>query len=397
LARLRVSRFDAIIEPDREAGLARLPEDTRSRLGSDWQQRVRLAMFPLWQPDAEHLPLQPSEVDEGVWTVPSDLDPGPWWIVGHDGDWARFRPLLWVAADEARSEPTSVSPLADAIREPHPLRREQAIGEILAALGASADHPDWPLLMRFIELSQAFPPTSLDVLCALSAQPQTLAQALLRADEPLFEALWSLSARMPFLWMLLPVSAWRDAAVQYFGSLRQSLSGIESAEDLVLKLFQAFRERVVDRRPYWRPLCDWLQEQVFPDQPVPANSELGLARVRAVLLEQSVDQEERDLMGRHDANARWPTGDAVGGLMAGIGGWMQQYRYQHLAGFYRPVRQAPFVAAYIAVHGIEPQPRLTYELRLLRAFDRDWFDRVHAIAFTIELAQSAPAAIQPET
>jgi hypothetical protein len=185
--------------------------------------------------------------------------------------------------------------------------------------------------------------------------------------------------------------------VQYFRSLRQSLSGIESADELMLNLFRAFRERVADRRPYWRPLCDWLQEQVFPDQPVPVSSELGLARVQAALLEQHINQEEQALMGRHDPDERWPTGEAVGGLMTQIGGWMQDYRYQHLAGFYRPVRQAPFVAAQIAVHGIEPNPRLIYELRLLRAFDRDWFDHVHAIAFTIELARCALPIIQPET
>lgn len=395
LARVRVSRFDAVIEPDREQGLLRIPSQTQARLGTGWSERVRLAMFPLWQPEAEHLPLLPSDDDPTARSVPTGLEPGPWWVVGRDGDWARFRPLLWVVAGGTEFSAAVASPLAEAIREPHPLRRETAIARVIAELGASPDDPDWLLLTSFIELAQVFPPTSLDALCALTAQPRTLACALLRADEQAFEAIWSLSARMPFLWMLIPVSDWRMAADRYFQWLRASLAEIESADDLVFGLFQAFRDRCIARRPYWNPLCDWLQEQVFPERPVPGNSELRLARLDMGLLEQVIATEESELMGRHDPDERWPTGEAVGELMAGIDNWMRGYRYAHLAEFYRPIRQAPFVAAQISIHGIEPHPRLVYELRLLRAFDRDWFDRVHAIALTIALAQTAPDANRP--
>ena len=64
-----------------------------------------------------------------------------------------------------------------------------------------------------------------------------------------------------------------------------------------------------------------------------------------------------------------------------------EYRYAHLDPFYQPVRCAPFVAAHLSLNGITPNERLIYELRLLRAFDREWFDNAHAIALTLGLAQ----------
>ena len=61
--------------------------------------------------------------------------------------------------------------------------------------------------------------------------------------------------------------------------------------------------------------------------------------------------------------------------------------YAHLNPEYRPVRYAPFIAAHLSLNGIAPSERLIYELRLLRAFDREWFDSVHAVALTLGLAQ----------
>jgi hypothetical protein len=54
------------------------------------------------------------------------------------------------------------------------------------------------------------------------------------------------------------------------------------------------------------------------------------------------------------------------------------------------VRCAPFVTAHLSLNGIAPTERLICELRLLRAFDREWFDNVYAIALTLGLAQQSP-------
>jgi hypothetical protein len=138
-----------------------------------------------------------------------------------------------------------------------------------------------------------------------------------------------------------------------------------------------------------------LQEWVFPDRPLSPNSDLTIARSDATRYERLIVVFEKGLMGRHNAEERWPTGSAVMDLMARTDGWMQGFTFANLAGFYRPVRCAPFVAAWLSRHGIKPDASVVYELRLLRAFDREWFDQVYAIALTIELARLPPTPVAP--
>jgi hypothetical protein len=47
LAHLRIARFYAVIEPDREAGIVRISADSLTRLGVGWETRIRLETFPL--------------------------------------------------------------------------------------------------------------------------------------------------------------------------------------------------------------------------------------------------------------------------------------------------------------------------------------------------------------
>ena len=65
-------------------------------------------------------------------------------------------------------------------------------------------------------------------------------------------------------------------------------------------------------------------------------------------------------------------------------------RYLHLNPAYRPVRCSPFVAAHLSLNRVAPTESLIYELRLLRTFDREWFDHVYAIALTLGLAHRPP-------
>ncbi len=388
LAKIRASRFDAVIEPDRAAGLVRIPEDSLTRLGPEWKTRVQLQMIRLWAPADPPVVPQASPNQTACWEVPPDLDPGPWWVVGRDGDWARFRPLLWVATADDPPVEFSDGSLMVAIREADSEQRERKLNAILAELGQNPDHPDWPLLFDYVRLAREFPPSSLDVLRGLPIHPHTLALALFKADDETFEPVWSLSRQMPFLWVLLAVNTWREAAITYFEGLQATLAEMEEGAEMVFGLFQGFRERASARRPYWRPLCDWLQELLFPEQPL-QGSELSMARCYPSCLEQQIEVLEQELMGRHDAEEKWPESVEVMGWRRDIA---PKYRFAHLAPFYQPVRCAPFVAAHLSLNGVTPNERLIYELRLLRAFDREWFDNVHAIALTLGLAQRPPEA-----
>jgi hypothetical protein len=390
LARVFVARFDVLIEPNREARRVCVKEDSLTRLGPDWESRVRLEIVPLWALSEPPIPLLPCADQPAGWDLPALLQPGPWWIIGRDGGWARFRPLLWsVPAEEVTPDESAPNPtLAVAIRQPQREQREQSLNALLAKLGESPSHPDWPQLFAYVRLAREFPPSSLDVLRLLIGHPRTLAMALIKADDDTFDRVWSFSEQMPFSWSLVPVRDWQAAAGTYFEHLRAALGTIDADGEMVFRMFQSFRERTTARREYWRPLCDWLQERLFPNLLL-QGSELEFARRPGAdfFMGTQIQQAEQELLGRHDADEIWPQSEEVIGRLK-LDPALN--RYGHLHPVFRPVRCAPFVTAYLSVKGIPPSETLIHELRLLRAFDSEWFDTVYTIALTSGLVSLAP-------
>lgn len=120
-------------------------------------------MIPLWEPTAVPIELAHCANGEPSWAIPDGLESGPWWVLAKDGDWSRFRPLLWSVAPAPpadAAEETAPSALTAAIREPDPQVRAAAIGHALALLAADPAHPDWDLLSGFVALTRTLPATS---------------------------------------------------------------------------------------------------------------------------------------------------------------------------------------------------------------------------------------------
>ncbi len=394
LASIRIARFDLAFKTDKELAWVYLPPEALPRLEPGWEDRVRLEMIRLWAPTSDAVVLEANPERPGVWLIPEGLESGPWWVIGREGGWARFRPLLWTVRSDSESpadRPESSAcdfSLAQIIRLA-PQIRNQWLPAILAGLGQSPDHCDWPLMSSYFKLAGEFPPSALDVLVRLTEYPDTLAMALLKADEESFERIWALAEAMPFSWGLLPVRTWERAAVRYFHGLLAALAGIPTAEDIVFGLFQSFCERTTLRRAYWRPLCDWLQERVFPTRPMPPNSELSMARRAAVYLEAQIDEAQRELLSRHDGVEDWPANAQIRAIAAEIV-FPYASKFLRLPESFQAVHFAPFVVAHLSLKGAKPSQRLIYELRLLRHFDSEWFDTAYAMALTLGLANLRP-------
>jgi hypothetical protein len=142
------------------------------------------------------------------------------------GDWKRFRPLLWPVNDAtATDSPVRRPGLAGAVCEADPASRAERLDTALAALADGPDHPDWAVLRGYVRLAKDIAPTSLDPLQRLIRHPDTLALAVLMADDDGFDGLIRLADQMPFAWWLMPVRSWRRAAVGYFAHLRAGALG----------------------------------------------------------------------------------------------------------------------------------------------------------------------------
>jgi hypothetical protein len=387
LARVSVSRFDAEIVPG--AGRDRVCIQTTSpdARNADWVARLRLGMMPLWDPSRLPLPLMPCPDEPLCWLVPGDLDPGPWWVVGYEGDWARFRPLLWTVRPTDESDPPVGSALVQAVREPDAELRRQHLADALERLGADPDDEDWTRLFAYLGLTRDFTPAALDVLSQLPERPRTLAMALLRAGDDAFERVWSLAEGLPFLWCLIPVEDWLGAALDYLGSVQAALGDLDPEGELLASVFAQLRARAELRHPAFGPLCDWLQERLLPWlRPRPGL--LMAMRGKPGLIGALIASEEQGLQGRHDADVFWPLGPEVMGRARTMS--FPQFRFEALSEPFRPARCAPFVAADVALWGSGFDPRLVLELRLIRAFDTQWFDIAYAYALTSGLAALAP-------
>jgi len=208
--------------------------------------------------------------------------------------------------------------------------------------------------------------------------PDTLVMALLKSDDADFDAVWSLAYQLPFSWHLVPIDSWQRAAGLYVAFMRDALSDLEEGENLVRESFQNIRGRVTTRQPFFKQVCDWLSGIFFPDLQL-EGSELSLAQQAPQVILGFIKEEEQKLQGRHDAEERYPGGPLVMEWRHRPT-YPQEFLYRHLAGPFRPVRCAPFVAAQISLAGASYDESLLFELHKLRNFDKEWFDAAFAFA-----------------
>ncbi|MBF0186103.1 MAG: hypothetical protein HQM06_17175 [Magnetococcales bacterium] len=426
-ATVEIGHFDLHVA--RQSDLLWLQKEITDRLGAGWEHRVRMEMIPLWRPDdlPRQLPRVLNEEGSVAWLIPTKLAPGPWWIVGREGDWARFRPLLHTVGGVVQS--SRDERLEDAIREADPELRVARIHTLLSAMGNDSDHPDWELLVAIIRLTREFPPNTLDVVKLLVRHPQTLQMALLRPetpDNPSFGLIWQLAGRLPFSWSLQSVQSWHQVAKNYFRALHNKMILYDPAE--TFHHFQRFRHRATNQRAYWSVLCDWLQERLFPEHPVAADSALQLARNNTGWIDFFLREAQQQLDKKYGADGRiWPQSALLDALLPGRSVTHdtdspsdgEQGGQEEATRQYVPVRRGADDAANAVIRSmmnryeewsdrsavynlprivakISTQPEMShfqenemwiYQMRLIRYFDSDYFDYVHSLELTRELAR----------
>jgi hypothetical protein len=388
LAHLEVAQFDVALEPDQEQDRVVLPSTSLERLEDGWEERITVKLLPLWDPLTAPIDLVRDEAAM-AWRVPDGLATGPWWVLGWDGDWARFRPLLWVVRGEQSL--AEVSELMQAIHEPLRETRQARLQALVKALAAKAEHPDWPRLFDYLRLTRTYPASAFDLLRHLVHVPEAMILALLQSADEEFDLVWSLAEQLPFSWHLVPVTGWLLAAERYFGALRAGLADYDPDGTRLWSMFGEFRQRVTSHQPFFQSVCDWISERIFPDRPLMNNSMLAVARRDRSILTVLIQEQEQELQARHDAAERYPDGPRVMDRVTQPD-FPTPFRYDHRAYHFRPVRCAPFVASQISLDSREVSEDLLFELRQLRDFDPEWFDNAFAFALCLGLARRPIAA-----
>ena len=387
LAGLEVAQFDMALEPDPMRQCVVLPQDSLERLDADREEYITAKMVPLWDPSATPTDLVYDDA-AGAWQIPDALQPGPWWVLGYDGDWARFRPLLWpVEGEDVGAEPSA---LIRAIREPDQNTRREKLRALVNALATEAEHPDWTRLPAYLRLARAYPAGSLDLFQHLIEEPEAMVMALLKSTDEEFDLVWSLAEQLPFSWYLVPVTKWLEAAGSHFGAVRAGLADYDPDGKLLLEVFEGFRRRVADRQVFFKSVCDWIGEHIFPGHSLPDSELAAIARSGGAMADVFIQGLEQEMQARHDAQERYPSGRGVMELTERPD-FPEQFLFGHLIDHLRPMRCAPFMAAEIALKERGYSEALLFEFRQLRAFDSDWFDHAFAVALCRGLALRSAA------
>ena len=410
LASLTVARFDISFERNTLERYVSITADKAERLGEGWEGRLEVKMIPLWNPKAQPIMLNRVEKERYfAWAIPDVLDCGPWWVVGYEGLWPRFRPVLWFeksvedlsddldveddsqdqGADEYRYAPTILS---EAIREPNEIIRKVTIDNIIKAMGADVNHADWSLLYDFIALSNEYPASAFDVLRALINRPEALCLALIKSTEDNFDAVWRLAYQLSFSWHLMPANVWLKVATLYFGAIKELFNQLNMPgynDETVYQQFVEFRQRVIGRgHRFLGLILTQIQLKLFFEQVMTAGVfddvfvELSNCSNHPSTFENKLIEAQSALQGRHEADAVWPQGQEIKTVIS----MLQAERQFVTQAYRRAVLCAPFVAVQFVLSASVCSTQLLFELGNVRDFDREWFDQAYYYELCMGLA-----------
>jgi hypothetical protein len=382
MARMIVRWYDLELMPDRPTRTVTLAPEMRHLMAAEGVEGCSLQMVHLTRPQHPPISLPLIEPENGVWQIPSELEIGPWWVLGREGRWSRFRPLLWSHWGRRGSEEST--PLIEAIHEHDSELRERLLTAALKGMGRDQQHYDWYLLYTLIRLGCEYTPTSVDVVRHLMTMPEMLIHMLLTAERHDRQRVWGLADRMPFMWHLFSLESWR---MVLFRLQRDLFHLMEGDEDRVWEIMLQKRQLLAIRYPWIGIIVDSQLPRLFGGRSAPVG-ELQLARVQPDLLRQQLRMIEMAMQGRHSDDEIWPESEQVLELSSLL---PLEMRFKQLSRIQRTVRCAPFVAAQYAIQGLALEESelqlMLYQMRVIRSFDEAWFDVAHAIGLALLLVK----------
>lgn len=375
---IHVGRFDAPLVVDADRGLVELPD---AAAGSE----SRVEAYPLWRPEDPPSVLERQSPGFGLAAV--ERQPGPWLLLGWEGDWCRFRPVVWQAgAGEAKKgaeapREETLSAIQRALRLESVEERRSALTEGIEALAGDLADPGWAQVMACLERQSTLPAAVFELLRVLSSSSEAAVGALLLSSETQLARTWRTLQQYPFTWRLVPLRVWRRMADRFAAAQNGQGGDAVGAGNATRELL----DRLARHRPFLRAVADWLRSAVLGEE---LSQEL---RFPLVVYEGVLEQERQDLMRR--AAERWWPHSAVG-----FGDWLprrdlpntlrqQLQRTRDKPGYMHAMLQAPLLTAFACVLDRGPAPeRFLFTIHRLREFDSRFFD--NSFEFGLRLALS---------
>jgi hypothetical protein len=322
------------------------------------------------------------------------VEPGPWLILGRQGDWYRVQPYVWFAA------PGNVPAYKGRLATTYHPGQGGTVEELVGALAADARHPDWPAIHALTRLTEHVPAAALDILPALARSPDAAALAALRAEPADLTLLWRALESLAFSWRSLPRTAWERAVRRLVSGIRAEVADlpegmISNAGLLVREHVDAAVRRVSGQWGSLEPLLALAVSRELGAQVPQRAAGLQTPAFRLQLLagyRAEIDQAPLFAPGAVpivdgldalvDTLASVPGGDLLLTVRSGPG------NHERLS-----IRAAPALVALAALTSHSLTAAQQVQLRAISDLAPDWFDHVHHLAFLYALGGSHATAL----
>lgn len=389
---LRVRRHDIKLKLHKREMQVEL-EDVPSTETGRSPDRFILEARLITQPSSKPVLLERMEGPR--WAFPADkLEPGPWLILGREGEWFRVRPTLWTIPPRRGDQEPEPSPLVAAVLVRDETQRLKRLREVLKRLGHAPDDIDWQQLHGYLTSLTELPATTYDAVMQLIHEPEVCVLALLLHEGPL-APVWSGLESLPFRWSLVPACAWRRAFRVWQQYREQELATLparykEGYREETRSCLEEVRRIATFSNKGLQSLFDWLSA------PGPRSPGLGKSMLELM------DRAKIALVGTH-SDEWWPQAadyrsdfeQPLAGLPPSLQGLLEIRGPQ--PGYCHAVLKAPIFSALAAAWGIDVSPRARLELRSFQDFDPSYFEFAYGCALTraLELTeQLAPERLQ---
>lgn len=193
------------------------------------------------------------ELGLGLFQLPAQTD-GPYLVYCRRGDAVVTRPHL-VDAPEGSTTPSTLTSMQQCSLVPDSGARRKAAQDLLASIALEiGSGEELSHLIRIVASLKGLSPRALDLTRELPSCPRLLCRLLLAASSERLESVLTLEKDLPFLWMALPLDAWKHAAGAEWDRAVQDLSTVfdpEQATKQATALMQKRFEMLVERTAWF--------------------------------------------------------------------------------------------------------------------------------------------------
>lgn len=271
-------RYDLDFEWSEDGSAVRIPGQFLLERALDEIAALRVEAVSLLQPAAD--PVRLDRAGSAAWSVANEaLTPGPWLLLGWEGQWCRVRPRLHVASDGTGTTVESETRvgLSQSCQLADPEDRRESIRASLLQMALDPDHADWALIKGYVRLCDALPPSTFDAMRVLADTPEAVAMAALvlqEGDAPAFDILWNAVQSLPFCWLSLTRDTWTKASERWLTPRRRTLElvkseGLDPVGMVNAHYFEPMVRRLCDpiRLPWLRPVFEHAREIALELEP----------------------------------------------------------------------------------------------------------------------------------